>query len=191
MVSSEMLLTNEHCIPNPRTFDCDNLRVVFGYEEGSLTEEIVDCPVIVETSYPLDYALLRIDKGLGDKWGYLNLSTKAPQKDARLFVVQHPNGERKKISIQGCYAGEVPIAGREAEKNSNKEYIRKQDFQHSCDTEGGSSGSPVLDDETSSVVGLHHYGFSPTDTVRFNQAVSMTEILNSIPLDIKSKLRSE
>jgi V8-like Glu-specific endopeptidase len=190
MISREYLLTNEHCIPYPRPKGCENIIVIFGFERQSRQdeEEIVDCPTIEETNYPLDYAILKLDHHPGDRWGFLIFGEPTAQKNNKLFIIQHPNGDMKKITIQNCFTGAVPIAGRKNARDSNDDYSRQQDFQHTCDTEGGSSGSPVLDYETARVIGLHHYGVPPEDSVRFNQAVSISEIFHNVSQRIKSQL---
>src|SRR5262249_31995994 len=61
------------------------------------------------------------------------------------------------------------------------------DFEHSCDTEGGSSGAPVFDEQYS-LIGLHHHGFDldaatcePKDKV--NKAVRVQAILDQLKSD--------
>ncbi len=55
----------------------------------------------------------------------------------------------------------------------------KTDFEHRCDTLGGSSGSPVLDRASLNVVGLHHLGFLEGDTP-VNRAVLIADVLAKI-----------
>ena len=45
-------------------------------------------------------------------------------------------------------------------------YARDSDVAYYCDTEGGSSGSPVLSRSTHRVVALHHFGGCPNSGVR-------------------------
>ena len=42
------------------------------------------------------------------------------------------------------------------------------DVAYFCDTEGGSSGSPVLSRDTGKVVALHHFGGCPNSGVRID-----------------------
>ena len=64
-----------------------------------------------------------------------------------LFIIQHPAGETKQISMNECAVSRPVADGRAA----------ATDFAHTCDTLGGSSGSPVFTTD-GRLVGLHHYG---------------------------------
>ena len=45
-------------------------------------------------------------------------------------------------------------------------YDAGTDLSYYCDTEGGSSGSPVISRATNKVVALHHFGGCPNSGVR-------------------------
>ena len=71
-------------------------------------------------------------------------------------------------------------------KLDNGEVIHRESdfFEHTADTLGGSSGSPLLSSETNAVIGLHHVGID-RDGVKdgrgqINRAVPMALILEDI-----------
>jgi V8-like Glu-specific endopeptidase len=87
-------------------------------------------------------------------------------------MVQHPAGEPKQVSRKGCFVSALSAQG----------VSEKTDFGHKCDTLGGSSGSPVLNEQFA-VVGLHHFGFEGADPWRDqNRAVSIDLIRNAFGL---------
>ena len=45
-------------------------------------------------------------------------------------------------------------------------YATDSDVSYYCDTQGGSSGSPVLSRATNRVIALHHFGGCPNSGVR-------------------------
>jgi V8-like Glu-specific endopeptidase len=57
--------------------------------------------------------------------------------------------------------------------------LQKSDIAHTCDTEHGSSGSPLLN-LAGSVVGLHHFGVAEGPYWNENRAVRMAEILKNL-----------
>jgi hypothetical protein len=85
-------------------------------------------------------------------------------------IVQHPDGRPKEISIDKCQLKGTKRMG----------VSDTSDFGHTCDTEGGSSGSPVISLGTNEVVGLHHFGFSDDDVDPVNQGIYMGQILADI-----------
>jgi lysyl endopeptidase len=48
-------------------------------------------------------------------------------------------------------------------------YDRGIDLSYYCDTDGGSSGSPVPSRASDRVIGLHHFGGCPNSGVRIDQ----------------------
>jgi endonuclease G len=117
----------------------------FGYDIGAYTE--YRCIDLVHADVALDYALLRVAETSIDNvplsdWGILEV-VRIPTdlaRGTRLNVVQHPGGRVKEIALRtNFYIGSVTASSR---------------FHYLSDTEKGSSGSPVLDDNWQ-VVGLH------------------------------------
>lgn len=156
LVSDDLLVTNDHCVNTAEI--CATTHAIFGFE---LSETGVlhpgqryRCAEVLDTDSTLDFALLRLtpDPGQpapGITWGKLELAATEPGSDQQILMVQHPAGEPKQISRKGCAVTLIPATG----------FAANTDFGHSCDTKGGSSGSPVLNTEFK-VVGLHHLGFS-------------------------------
>lgn len=70
-----------------------------------------------------------------------------------IFIPQHPNGYSKKISTfdshhnDGCRIHTYETDG-----------CSPNDMVYFCDTEGGSSGSPVISKMTGKVVAIHNCG---------------------------------
>lgn len=122
-----------------------------------------------KSSYELDYAVLVFGGNPAAVWGKLALSGSDPALASAIYVIQHPAGEAKKISKKHCAVGAVPVDGRGS----------GTDFAHTCDTAGGSSGSPVFND-AGEVVGLHHYGFAEGSEWSENRAIRMKRILDDL-----------
>lgn len=174
MISDNLLLTNEHCVNS--SIVCKNTVAIFNYREmadESVKSGVqVKCEEFIDANYELDYALLKLEgsPGSDSEWGKLVISSVNPNDNEDLIMIQHPNGEPKQISKEGCKI-DTPLAqGRGF----------KTDFGHLCDTLGGSSGSPILNNNFE-VIGLHHFGFSKmgfwSDK---NRAVRMNRIYSEI-----------
>ena len=76
------------------------------------------------------------------EWGHVPLSTGTPGARSSLFVVHHPGGFAKHISLGRCQTSDPAIRG--------------DDVLHICDTLGGSSGAPIFDNNSRKVIGLHY-----------------------------------
>lgn len=155
MVTPDLLLTNHHCVSTIDT--CFGTVAVFGYqrdESGHVTPtKQYDCLAVLKTSKKRDYSLLRIDgsPGAAGAWGALQFNSSAKLAHGQaLYVVQHPGGEPKRVALDECKVSTLKASGALKTLQS--------DFGHRCDTESGSSGSPVFD-LSNRVVGLHHLGF--------------------------------
>ncbi len=155
MVAPSLLLTNHHCVNTLDT--CFGTVAIFGYQRDAngqvMPTKQYDCLAIVKYSPKHDYALLLVDgrPGAADAWGAVKFNpSESLAVGQPLYLVQHPAGEPKRVALDDCNVstlkapGSVPAA--------------ETDFGHKCDTESGSSGSPLFD-MSHRVVGLHHFGF--------------------------------
>lgn len=175
MVTPDLMVTNEHCVNTEA--ERKSTLVDFNYDGGTPAKTLR--VKSLEASDPgRDYSILRLAKR--PDVGVLPLKPAGvPSKVAApadggtqdLVIIQHPAGRIKEVSVIQCHVVERSTAGLTAEKT---------DFEHFCDTETGSSGSPVLDPSQNGVVGLHHLGFFPGDKRLINRAVNIDEVLNHI-----------
>lgn len=156
-----LVLTNLHVIGE----DPDPTRMVveFDYEESSCdtdaVQPVVRVPVerVVASHAWEDFALLALDQdvvdsGTLDSFGYLGLDTRISEVGDPVYVVGHPRAGPKRISRfhddgRPCWVTEV-------RNNGFTDFAK-----YNCDTESGSSGSPVIDAQTNTVIALN-YGFS-------------------------------
>lgn len=143
LISPSLVMTNEHCVD-------DNVSAVFAdffFEVGG--PEPMEIPVfakpVVMDPWVYDFAILRLKKVLPPDFAApLELYDSAIVPDVRLLVIQHPNNEVKQYVRDNC-----------AVMPESDPLI----FMHTCDTKGGSSGSPMLESGGSRrVVALHQTG---------------------------------
>jgi hypothetical protein len=170
LVTSDLVLTNEHCIANDA--DALSTTVDFKYERPQPLPKHRMRVVKLEALDPgLDYALLRLQGKAPSEYGRLRIDRATLLTTATtLIVIQHPGGSRKMVAERNCgvSALDVPGVGPGV-----------LDFGHSCDTLQGSSGAPVLASAGGRVVGLHHWGFDEHDEPH-NQAVRIGLVLDHI-----------
>jgi hypothetical protein len=91
----------------------------------------------------------------------LELDDRIPSTGEKIYIPQHPDGRDKEIAIFDSHLGtdeRCEIQTRWQESCYGRRNTGYYDLSYSCDTEGGSSGSPVISTVTNKVVGLHHCG---------------------------------
>jgi hypothetical protein len=154
MIGPRLLITNHHVVNarvkhEPAASDADfklqaeTTQADFDFHEGSPAVITVPAVACVAADAALDYALLRLDEAAAERLP-MRLRTNPltrPEASAlreRVNVLQHPNGERMRLGFRNNF-----VVTGSAEKLS---YL--------TDTAGGSSGSPISDDEWH-VAGLH------------------------------------
>ncbi len=168
LIDDDTLVTNEHCVADAET--CASTKVIFGYTYDRLGQmpgkEQFECQSVEFVNEEFDVAVLKIFGSPGQKWGHVTVAGHDVVDKEHLFVLQHPAGEPKQISEVECGVFSAKAPGRGDDS----------DFAHTCDTLGGSSGSPVFN-VLGEVVGLHHWGRAPSGTYRnANRAVRISKI---------------
>jgi endonuclease G len=154
LVSPRLLLTNNHVLHNPN--EAQASAVEFDYQldlrgnPRTVARFQLDPGVFFLTTAALDFSLVAVapqaDGGRRlSEFGYLPLISEEGKAllNEPVNVIQHPLGEMKQIALRENRLLGLPDG---------------TPFAHyACDTEPGSSGSPVCNDEWE-VVGLHHSG---------------------------------
>jgi lysyl endopeptidase len=164
------LMTNNHCVSN--SYEVRHSEVWFGYECGSCggsdaersTKVYGDRLVAVDQT--LDYALFSVT-GFSSvqRYGFLEMDPNPARAGQELYIPQHPRGLPTMIATAdpGERNGNCAV-----DNPSYFGYAANTDVSYYCDTEGGSSGSPVISASSHKVVALHHFGGCPNSGVRMD-----------------------
>ena len=161
------MLTNNHCFTT--SAEAYDTEVWFNYQCAKCGGYDVFRPSkvwgdkVLATDRVYDYTLFTVDNFASvQRFGFLLLDPSRPVKGQQLFVPQHPAGEPTRIAGSlGGRAGNCAVTDPAYDG-----YAPRSDVAYYCDTEGGSSGSPVLSRSSNKVVALHHFGGCPNSGVR-------------------------
>jgi V8-like Glu-specific endopeptidase len=168
LVTPELLITNQHCISE--NWQLASAKVEFNYEPSPPRRETFRISRIEMQDGPLDFSVLRL-KRPATNWPTVKIGSNPHEVQQHLVLIGHPNKSYKTISIVDCKVEHLLPPDRPDRPN---------DFYHLCDTEGGESGSPVIDAATGRVVGVHYYGITGTADNGRNLAVNINAILDAI-----------
>ena len=170
-VGPDLFMTNWHC----STFmPCNETQFHLGYAPKIPKEEQSQnrCSEILATSDTYDYALYRVDAKSTQLKNYpiSTLYNGDLYKDQALI---HP-------SFAGTFTFQIDQSPQCKVVDPIPSIVNKRvSFDHSCDTMGGSSGSPILDRKTGFVVALHWGG---AERSSFNQAIRMKDVLADLKI---------
>ena len=165
---SNHFLTNHHCIKNAA--DALNTDYEFMSEAPSCASSnsqlahkgmLFDGAVFIKTSAELDYTLVQLSNGNpASLYGFLELDNQPAVSGGQIYIPQNPGGKAKQLAIFSshaadasdgfCHINNVGNTGCGESAGINLFYF--------CDTEGGSSGSPVISRSTNKALGLHKCG---------------------------------
>jgi lysyl endopeptidase len=164
------MLTNNHCVASGS--DVRRSEIWFNYEcarcDGYdvLRTTKVYGDQLLATDRTLDYSLFSV-RGFDSisKFGFLEPDLGELRRGQELFIPQHPRGMPTMIALNdpGERNGNCAI-----DDPTYYGYEQGTDVSYFCDTDGGSSGSPVLSAASQKVVALHHFGGCPNSGVRMD-----------------------
>ena len=177
------VMTNNHCIGSAS--DATNTTFEFMAEGSSCTTDCASwgaCPgtvaasssSLVKTSSVYDYALVKLPTNISSTYGYLQMRKTGAVLNERIYIPQHPAAWGKKIAMTAGSAN--------AKIDSLSEPVcmgGTADVGYSADTQGGSSGSPVVAYGDNLVVALHHCGTCPNRAVPIQDVI--TDLGSSVP----------
>ena len=163
LVGPGLFLTNHHCLYDESSLRPIETAAIFMdyYQEiddddtlGGITARV---SAIVHADAEKDYALLGLDKPIGDTYGWLELDTTVDPDDISQSVklISHPKGRSKEIVRRNSQILRLTPQSRDMFP-----YI----LLYLADTEGGSSGSPVFLRDGTGVIAIHHAGVINRDT---------------------------
>jgi uncharacterized repeat protein (TIGR02543 family) len=172
------VMTNNHCIGSQST--ASNTDFEFMAEGATCSTSCtgwLSCPgtveadagTLIQTDSNLDYTLVLLPSNVTSTYGYMQLRDTLPALDERIYIPQHPGAKGKMLAVEsdtdGPYAkiystNEAPCMGGPG------------DIGYYADTEGGSSGSPVLGYSDNLVVALHHCANCPNRGVPIPPIIS-------------------
>lgn len=167
--NSSTLVTNNHCISSQNV--TNSLQATFNFQRSSCggavnnaTTDYAGGTFLKTNSVTynrkgggLDYTLLTLQGNPEATWGELTATTADANIGDLLWFIQHGGGNEKTVGYwedtnhtARCNVDTVNQTYGTAAPNSQTGYA--------CDSEGGSSGSPIVDPATGNVIALHHYG---------------------------------
>jgi lysyl endopeptidase len=160
------MLTNNHCFSD--SWEAQRTEVWFGYACTTCRGTEATDPVkvrgerVLATSKDLDYTLFSVDDFAAvERFGSLRLSTGAVERGEAIYIPQHPAGRPSEIAVESSVDGGNCVVNDPVYDG----YVANSDIAYYCDTEFGSSGSPVLSRDTHEVIALHHFGGCPNSGV--------------------------
>lgn len=179
LVGPDLFMTNHHCIHDDEgLLSLEKALIFMDYYQktdvdptrGRVTSSI---STVLQADAPKDYALLRLDKPIGNIYGWLSLDTTGQFDSSQsVKLISHPAGRSKEIVRRNTEIVDPP-AGHP---------LRNVPFSlaYLADSEGGSSGSPVFLKDGNQVIGIHHSAWTENFKPTFNAGTLMSYIVPEI-----------
>ena len=179
LVGPDLFMTNAHCVHDGQgVLPFDKTTIYMNYYQdldvdstaGGATAGV---SAVLHAHARKDYALLRLDKRIGDSYGWLKLDTTTTVNTSQsVKLISHPQARSKEI----------------VRKNSQiKGIIAQAPFMvaYLADTENGSSGSPVFLKDGTDVIAIHHSAWSDAD---YNPLFNVGSLMSHIVPEIRQWL---
>ncbi|MBT2749028.1 MULTISPECIES: serine protease [unclassified Lysobacter] len=157
--SSNRMFTNNHCISTAA--GVAGAEFWFNYQRSTCTGAQATVTKVagdqmLKTNTTLDYTLFTVKNFANiSSFGSLGLDVRAATANEGIFIAGHPGGRMKELSVADTQnsGGKCRVDAPSVTGNAPN-----SDVGYYCDTEGGSSGSPVIARSTGKAIALHHFG---------------------------------
>ncbi len=163
IASRNFIMTNNHVIPDFATAQASIAE--FDYDEDNILYTVnLNPDVFFMTNSDLDFTIVACDPSplpLDIEGIPLLKNSKTITREERVNIIQHPKGRRKELSLH----------------DNKVTYIYDIGIRYTADTEPGSSGSPVFNNEWD-LVALHHAGWSEEEGKATNEGIRMSAIVD-------------
>ncbi len=180
LVGPDLFMTNHHCIHDEfGPLPLREVVILMDYYQdrdvdrtlGGVTAGVSE---VLREDGLKDYALLRLDKPIGDTYGWLELdTTTVPDPSQSVKLISHNLGRSKEIVRRNSEIVELPT-----DLTDEFPFL----LAYLADSQGGASGSPVFLREGTGVIAIHHSAWSLRDTGEpvFNAGSLMSYIVPEI-----------
>ncbi|GMG15569.1 unnamed protein product [Phytophthora fragariaefolia] len=170
------LITNNHCISQQS--HASNTEFEFNAQGATCSTNCnkgMACggkvrarsSTLIYADATLDYALVKLPINLSGEYGFLQLRETGAVLSERIYIPQHPAGWGKHIALKTDNGWGTVTSLR-------MNGCAKEQVAYMLDTQGGSSGSPVIAWSDNAVVALHHCGGCP------NTAINSYKLINDM-----------
>jgi hypothetical protein len=174
------VMTNNHCIGTAA--EANNTDFLFNYRYTTCAGSTDASSDMVATSATFEYTdtvndftIVQLPVNPTGTYGYLSLSSAVVAANERIYIPQHPGGRRKEIAV---------VTDNDADANGFAQIFSSSTgrVEYMCDTEGGSSGSPVLRHADNLVVSIHNTGGCPNgSSARSDEMISILNAQGLMP----------
>ncbi|NJN64984.1 MAG: hypothetical protein HC882_09000 [Acidobacteria bacterium] len=175
------IITNQHCVGSQAELEQIEFQFEFkrpGCGTGTASVELqLQGGTLLDVDAGLDYALIMPALAGHDPqatYGFMQLETRLPDVGELMYIPGHPSGDPKRLSIESTDPNDPGLCDVHSVSEPACTGGPVPDVGYFCDTEGGSSGSPVLSYQTHKVIALHHCAACP------NRGVPIVDVLASI-----------
>jgi hypothetical protein len=176
------LMTNEHCITSAGdALNTDYEFMAEGATCATSCASALGCPgtvvatsaTLIQLDAPLDYALVKLPTNPVATYGFLQMRNTGTNAAERIYIPGHPQGWGKKIALHSTHANDTSgYCEIQSVTRPSCSGAAVDDIGYYCDTQGGSSGSPVLALCDNAVVSLHHCANCPNRGVPIDAVIT-------------------
>ncbi len=175
------VMTNNHCIGSTVAAGDTDFELMAEGSCGQFCGQL-QCPgpivatssTLIRTSSVLDYSLVKLPVNPTPTYGFATLRPSGPILNERIYLPQHPLGRGKQIAVVSTDSHNPSgFAEVDGISNYNTGSGLRRVALYFADTEGGSSGSPVIAHDDHRVIALHFGTFNCTTTGNGGTAIDV------------------